>query len=260
MKLPDIIEIDAHEFSSGQIGEVSVPVSAEYSFIINLNNSPFVSIACSGTDLEHLVTGHLVTEGIIKKKSDIQDISIDFENFSINVTTSMDEEVMERLFRVHSIASGCGQGRMNDFEMEKISLSSIPHIDSETITSSMKRFLRSSETHKKTRGVHSAVLLSSRGEEIVFFDEIGRHNAVDKIIGYAADMEIPLDDKMILSTGRLSSEIALKAIHASVPFIISKASPTSLSVKIARDHNLVLIGKVRGSTFCIFNGREFIKL
>jgi FdhD protein len=258
MEPPDFIGIDAYEYSMGSVTPIDVNVSAEYPVTIMINDNPYVVIATSGSDLEALAIGHLVSEGIINSIDEIREIDIRGDRFEINIKTEINDEILERLFKVHSIASGCGHGRNASHQVDK-KIVTPPPIEAEVIISSMRTFLRSSVLHKRTRGVHSSALYTIKGDKLIFFDEIGRHNAIDKIVGYALKNNIPLTDKMIFSTGRLSSEIVYKALYASAPIIVSKASPTSLAVELARKYNIVMIGKVRSDSFCIFNGLESIK-
>ncbi len=259
--LPGIVHLKAWEYSKGEFREEEHPVSSEYPVTLKLNGNPFVSIACSGSDLEYLATGHLISEGVVERSEEIEKIEIDYERLEVNISLNMTDAVVERLFRIRSIASGCGQGSGLLPERDTGSRKERKPIvvDAEGILSCMKDFLRHSEHHKLTRGVHSAALYDLSWNRIVFFDEIGRHNAIDKIIGYASGTGTPLDDKGILSTGRLSSEIVSKAVYGSVPLLISKASPTSYSVELALRHNIVMIGKVSGSSFSIFSGRDNVK-
>ena len=259
MALPESITIATDEFSGNEMRRVDVTVSAEYLVTVKLNNNPYVSIACSGSDMEFLAVGHLISEGIVSSIKDIKKIDIDENSLEINISLVNNDELLERLFRIHSIASGCGHGRSFGIENEMPGIANLPEIEAETITSCMKRFLKSSELHMLTRGVHSAALYRNDGEEMVFFDEIGRHNAVDKILGFAAKNNIALSNTMILSTGRVSSEIIYKMVFSSAPVIVSKSSPTSLSIELAKKHNIMMIAKVRGNTFCIFQGSEKIK-
>ena len=143
-------------------------------------------------------------------------------------------------------------------EVKPSDKSKLPNVSAEIVLSYMKKFVQASDLHKLTRGVHSSVLLDLEGNEIVFVDEIGRHNAVDKIIGYAAKNSISLGDKMIFSTGRLSSEILYKTIYSGAKVIVSKAAPTSLSVELARENNIILIANVRSNRFDVLNGYENI--
>jgi FdhD protein len=124
----------------------------------------------------------------------------------------------------------------------------------------MNEFLVFSQEHKATHGVHGAALYSLEGERLAFFDEIGRHNAIDKVIGHAAVSGISLEDKMICSTGRVSSEIALKLIHARAPVLVTRASPTTLSVELLRRYNLLSIVRAVGGRFYVVNGKENILL
>jgi FdhD protein len=167
---------------------------------------------------------------------------------------------MERLFRVHTISSGCGQGGPSYAAKAKDKLeTSPPSVQAGVIIGCVTELLRTSELHKKMGGVHSAALYSTDGKRIVFFNEIGRHNAVDKLIGYAVRNSLPLGEAMLLSTGRLSSEILSKAVAAKIPVVISKASPTSLSVELASQSGIVMIGNVRGRKFRVYNGREHVQ-
>lgn len=258
MAPPELIAIDAYEYSEANIHPIEVSVSAEYAVTIKINENPYVIIASSGSDLDSLAIGHLVSEGIIDSFDEIREIDIRRDPLEINIKTEITDEILEKLFRIHSIAAGCGQGRNESPGANKKILSS-PAIDAKVIISSMRKFLRSSVLHKKTRGVHSAALYTVGGDELIFFDEIGRHNAIDKIIGHALKNNITLADKMIFSTGRLSSEIVYKTIYASAPIVVSKASPTSLAVELAKRYNIVLIGKVSSSSFCIFSGQESVR-
>jgi FdhD protein len=258
--LPVYKTIKAHVYKDNSINEREIAVGAEYSFTIKINNNPFVTIACSGSDLEELTAGLLISEGIIFNYNEITNIDVDYKNFQVNVQTIESDEVIERMFKIHSIASGCGQGKITDMEIVKNKIKNLPDIDAKIVISSLKKLLASTKLHELTRGVHSAALYSIDGNEIVFFDEIGRHNAVDKIIGHCFSKKIDLQNKMIISTGRLSSEIVLKTFNAGIPVLVSKAAPTTLSVELARKHNIILLCKVNGKGFTIFNGPEHILL
>ncbi len=259
MALPEVVTVQADDYAQGVFVSVEAPVVAEYPITLLINGSPFISIACSGTDLELLALGHLMTEGIIRSPEEIKAIKVDEDNLAIDVETGLDEELMDRLFRVHTISSGCGQGGSSYAVQTKVKVETPPSLQAAVVCSCVTEFLRTSELHKETGGVHSAALYSTIGERIIFFNEIGRHNAVDKLIGYAVRRSLPLGEAMILSTGRLSSEIISKAIAAKTPVVVSKASPTSLSVEMAKESGIVMIGNVKGRKFRVYSGREFIQ-
>jgi FdhD protein len=170
----------------------------------------------------------------------------------------MNDGMIERLFRLRSIASGCGQESATVFDGPLPPNPAIPYLRADTVLRSMKEFLRSSEAYGRTHGVHSAGLYTVEGERMAFFEEIGRHNAVDKVMGFAAKKGVPLGGTMLLSTGRLSSEIVQKAAAGPVPAIVSRAAPTSRSVEMARRQNILMVGRVRGSGFIVYHGAERI--
>ncbi len=257
MALPDHIVLRAHEYTLGDIREVELPISTEYQFTLNLNGRPYVAIACSGADLSCLAVGHLLSDGVIASSSDISDIRIDEENLLIDVVTADTDAVVERLMAVKTIASGCGQPT-GAITVPAAGNEAMPRLRADEVLACMKEFLRSSALHTLTHGVHSAALNRFSGERIAFFDEIGRHNAIDKALGYALLNGIPLYDKMITTTGRLASEIVQKIIAASVPVIVSRAVPTSRSVELARRYNVIMIGRIRTGGFHIFHGWENI--
>lgn len=256
MSLPPVIMFDCFEYSDGVLIPAQVPVSAEYHFTLAVNGSPVVSIACSGSDLEELTVGYLVSEGIITGVRDVTGIRIDEEGLRIDVTTVDDDAVLERLFRVHSVVSGCGQGRLDPVSPAKTRSQAEISLEPKEILDAVSWLLRSSDLHRETRGVHSAALFSMAGELLLSYDEIGRHNAVDKIVGAALGKGLPVNATMLVSTGRLSSEIVHKGVMAGIPAIVSKASPTSMAVELARKHGCLLVGKVRARAFVLFSGAE----
>ncbi len=260
MALPDVVLIGAHDYANDAFTSVEAPVVAEYPVTLLINGRPFISIVCSGTDLELLALGHLMAEGIIRSPEEIESIKVDEENLSIDIETGQGKELMKRLFRIHTISSGSGRSGANPGDGSTKKLESIPPaLKAPVICSCMKEFLRTSDLHRATGGVHSAALYSVVGERIVFFDEIGRHNAVDKLIGYAVRKSLDLGSVMLLSTGRLSREIISKVLAAGAPVVVSKASPTSVAVEMARESGIVMIGNVRDRQLRVYSGREYIK-
>lgn len=258
-KLPVYREYDAWEYSAGTFTSIPVRVSMEYSLALSINGNRYLSIACSGSDLRELAVGHLAAEGIIESANDIVSIDIDTGSPSVNIGTIESERMFEKLLHIRSIPSGCGsQTFVTDTRSGK-SLSQL-RLNPEIIVPLMKEFLNFSEHHKMTRGVHSAGLYTASGERLSFFDEIGRHNAVDKVIGDALLRKIPLNNKILASTGRISGEIIAKALNAGIPVVVSRSQPTSMSIELARAHGVTVIGRVRSSTFTVFNGRDTFEL
>lgn len=255
----EYIEIPCREYKEGTITDLNIPVSSEYSLLMKINGNPYVRIATSGGDLNELAAGHLFTEGIITSYKDIADITIDPDEFSVNITTIRDDSIFEKLFRLKTIASGCGSG-FEEIESNPEQLDPPSVINPSTITSSMIDFLGSSELHGLTHGVHTAALYSINGTKLKVFEEIGRHNAVDKVTGWGLTSNVDFSDTMILTTGRLSSEMLKKALSARIPLILSRSAPTTLSVELAKQMNAVMITGIRKNSFYIFNKNVEVKV
>lgn len=254
-KLPVYREYEAWEYSSGSFTLIPARVSMEYSLNLLINQNSYLTIACSGSDLGELAVGHLFSEGIIHSLDEIAGIDVDDSFPSVNITAIESEQMIEKLLRIRSIPSGCGSQGIGEHQCSDRFISHI-QLRAEIVLPLMKEFLNFSEHHKITRGVHSAALYTTEGERLSFFDEIGRHNAVDKVLGDALLRQIPLQDKILASTGRISGEIVVKALNARIPVVISRSQPTSISIDLARTHGLVLIGRVRATSFAVFNGME----
>jgi FdhD protein len=255
--LPQTITISAHRYGPGGFEPVELQVSAEYHMTFQVNGRPYLVVACSGSDLEILAAGHLLSEGIIMSRDEIERIEVDEEKMSVNVVTAPGTEVMGRLFRVRTMVSGCAGGGTGA-GCRGVTLPAVSGIDPAVIMDSAKEFLGLSAIHRSTHGVHSAALYDIGGRRIAFYDEIGRHNAVDKLLGLVLTEGIGLERAMLFSTGRISSEIVSKVAAARIPVLVTRAAPTSMAVGMAREIGLVLVTGVRRDAFYVINGVESI--
>jgi FdhD protein len=255
--LQKIVIVKAHRHTAAGMEPVDLPVSAEYTIVLLLNGRPCLSVACSGSDLENLAVGHLVSEGIILSYGEIDRVEVDEKNMTVNVIFAAGTDVFGRLIKIRTLVSGCS-GSDSGSAAGSVSSRELPRLDPAVIHASVKEFLGLSETYRLTHGVHSAALYDTKGTMLAFYDEIGRHNAVDKLIGYAMARGLPLTRAMLLSTGRISSEIALKAAAANIPAIVTRAAPTSKGVELARRNNIILVTGVRKDSFYVHHGVEHI--
>lgn len=230
----------------------------EYPFTIFLNNKELLTLLCTQKALYYLVVGFLISEGIIEKKEDILDMKIDEVKGVAYVETSKDKSLIEKLYGKRTLTSGCGKGTVfynvvDSFKSKKIKGDF--KLELENIPQMMRDFNRHSQMFLETGGVHSCAL--SDGEKnIISADDIGRHNALDKTIGEAVCKDIDLSNKIVLTTGRISSEILIKIAKRGIPAIISKSAPTKLAVDIAKDLNITVIGFARGIKMNIYTNYE----
>jgi FdhD protein len=236
------------------IEEVTDQVASEIGFTLNVNEKQVVTLLCTPSELDAMAIGFLLSEGILKKRESLLDVQVDEKMFTVSVILKDLPDDIDAIFNKKTITSGCGQGiTYTDAE----SLKNLPpnrsilQVSPEKIRRMLKEFRTSSDLFTKTGGVHSAALVDK--EKIILFSEdIGRHNAVDKLLGKAFLTGIPIDDKILLSSGRISGEIMTKVIRNRIPILISRTAPTCMSITYAEDHGVTLIGFARGNRMNVY--------
>lgn len=248
------MKIDILRITDGKTKKATDSVAEEGTLTIYLEDKEFISILCSPKDIKELVIGFLFSSGVINLFSDIKKIWVNEKNLTVGVELRNPKNVSFRM--VHT--SGCGKGMV--FEMPSISSGKINpgvKITAQKILCLMNEFQNMSSEFKKTGGVHSAGF--SNGKKIVFFNEdIGRHNAVDKITGKALIKNTALKKMVLFTSGRVSSEIVQKVLRASVYIIVSRSAPTLEAVKLCKEKNITLIGFARGKRMNVYSSENRI--
>jgi len=229
-------------------GKIEDTVVREFPLTIFLNNKELVTLLCSPADLKYLVVGFLLSEGLIKGKGDIKNIIVDDQRGVVRVETKEEKEPVDELIFKRFITSGCGRGTSFYSAADvqgQAKIESQIKISALEVFSLVKEFQHYSQIYRITGGVHSAALCDTTNI-LVFADDIGRHNAIDKIFGQCLLEDIPTNDRIVLTSGRVSSEILLKVAKRNIPIIISKSVSTNLALRLANDLGITLIGSVRG--------------
>jgi FdhD protein len=244
------------------IGESTDQVAAEIGFTLNANNKQIVTLLCTPAELDAMAIGFLLSEGILKNRESLLDVQVDEKTFTVSVTLANLPDDIDKTFHQKTVTSGCGHGitftdvaGLKDLAPNK----SLISISAEEIQNLLKEFRSTSQLFMKTGGVHSAALAARKGIHL-FAEDIGRHNAVDKLIGKAFLHGIPVEDKILLSSGRISGEIMTKVIRSRIPIIISRTAPTCMSITYAEDHGITLIGFARGNRMNIYTHPQRIIL
>lgn len=220
-------------------------VTTEFPLTIILNNRELVTLLCSPSELDYLAVGFLSSEGLLKGKDDIKKVLIDDAKGVVRVETREEKELADLFKRF--ITSGCGRGASfySAADIQQAKIESKITVSAAEIFSLVKEFQHRSLTYRATGGVHSAALCDTKSI-LLFSEDIGRHNAVDKIFGRCIMQGMPTDNQIILTSGRISSEILFKVAKRNIPVLVSISAPTNLGVKLAADLGITLIGFVRG--------------
>jgi len=249
-------------FKGDQVEEATDQVASEVGFSLRVNDRQVVTLLCSPSELEAMAIGFLLSEGLLKERSALMDIQVNEKEFTVAVTLKGLHENIDDAFHKKTITSGCGRGitftNASDLKSLPANRTDLA-VSREEIMQLMKKFRSISRLFLETGGVHSAAL-ADRAEILLFSEDIGRHNAVDKLIGKAFLQGTPVSDKILLSSGRISGEIMTKVIRNRIPVLISRTAPTCMSITYAEDHGVTLVGFARGDRMNIYTHPQRIYL
>ena len=243
-------------FKQDTVQAVEGAVIEEGRICIFLNGQELASIMCTPHHLDELAIGFLRSEELIHSLADIQVLTISDSQTCVDVWLK-DVTVKPPARRI--ITSGCGGGvTFDDLHSEVIPLNTSTTISLPQVTLLMKKLYQAGTLYRDVQGVHTSAL--SDGQELLLVaDDVGRHNTIDRLWGRALQHELATEGRILLSTGRISSEMLAKAVKMRVPIVISRTSPTSLSVELARRANVTLIGYARADSLRVYSAPDRVQ-
>ncbi len=230
-------------------------VASELPIRLVLNNEPFVTLLCTPAEIRELTVGFLLSEGLLRDYAAIKKIEVNEREAMVLIELSDLPPDFSKLFEKRTISSGCGKGVT--FTNYRTPPDKRIRVKGRLTTiNDIRRLLGTFRTISKlyleTGGVHSAAL--SDGKEILLFaEDIGRHNAVDKLIGKAFLHSLSVEDKILFTSGRVTSEIVTKAGRSRFPILISRAAPSCMAISYAEDMGITLVGFARGDRMNIYS-------
>ncbi len=243
-------DIPCDRFSDEGWTRTAVPVPEEASVVLYVNQQELVTIMCTPSKLNCLVFGFLYAEGIISGLEDVASMRVCDDESEVDVRL-MNAEYKAPTLR--TLTSGCGGGAA--FNVAAMKVESDLVVTPADVFSLMKQFQEKMELYRLSGGVHASALCDAR-DLLVVSEDIGRHNTLDKILGECLLMGIPTRDRLLLSTGRVSSEMLIKASRMQVPIVVSRTSPTGRAVSLARDLGIALVGYARGNRLSVYSHPE----
>ncbi len=222
-------------------------VAEEKRLRILVNGKEALKMYCSPVMIRELVAGFLMTEGTINGNWCAERMSIQYGEDIIVDVPAEGRVSLEG----GAITSGCAGGVTFERPLEDNVIETDIKIEKDKLRDLFHEFQKKSGLYNITGCIHSAAV--SDGEYILAFGEdIGRHNAVDKVVGYCFIEDIPLQDKIMLVSGRLSSEMAAKCSKWNIPIVVSRAAPTALAIDIAEKRGITMVGFMRGKRLNIY--------
>ena len=252
--LAEVERVPISRFTKSEKGSADDVVVREFPLTIILNNQELVTLLCTPSHLDYLAIGFLSSEGLLKSRDEIKKKTIDEKRGIVRVETNEEAKQVGELVFKRLITSGCGRGASfysaADVMGQK-KVESKTSISATEVLELVREFQQRSEIFRATGGVHSAALCDTKSI-LIFSEDIGRHNAIDKIFGECILNDISTDGRIIITSGRVSSEILLKVAKKNIPLLVSKSAPTNMGVKLAVDLGVTLIGFVRGKRMNVY--------
>jgi len=252
------VEINLTRIKGNKREEISDLVVRETTFTVLLNKKKLATLNCSPEKYKYLGLGFLYTTGILQKKEDIISLDINekqgFMDIEIKDVSLSSEDIINSNLWIGSYQ------QPEEQEETSLSVDNSLKISSNLIYSLISEMQERANFFKLTGGVHSCALADINGSVILFSEDISRYNSIDKILGEAFVNDITTEDKIILTSCRITSGILRKIIIGKLPVVISRAAPTDLAIKLAKRADITLVGFVRGERMNIYTHPQRIEV
>ncbi len=234
----------ARFFQDGRFEDTEVDVSQEELVTVYLNSLKFISLFVLPRDLIELAVGFVVTEGIAEY-DEIIGVSVDGNRINVALKSKQNIDLLTELR-----SSGCS----GVIQPNPPPVNSKKTFNAGAIVKSLNSLDKNAVEWKRTGGTHTACLMDDVGRCLKSFEDVGRHNALDKVVGWAKTEKQTLDDKFVLFSGRLSSGIVSKAARARIPMVVSNTSALSKAIEVAETLNITLVGFARQNRLTVYAG------
>ncbi|WP_394554275.1 formate dehydrogenase accessory sulfurtransferase FdhD [Priestia aryabhattai] len=249
-------------FKNGEMESVEDKIVTEFPVTVKINEEEFVTMVCSPQYIEDMVVGYLASEGVIREYKDIKNIWVQEKEGYVHVTIDKLNPYFQNLQNKRYITSCCGASRqgfvfINDALTAKKMNDISVELSIKDCFQLMNKLQQSAATFQETGGVHNAAICDKNGFMLSRMD-IGRHNALDKLYGYCLKHHISIRDKVVVFSGRISSEILLKVAKIGCEVVLSKSAPTELALNLAEELRITTVGFIRSDSLNIYTCPERI--
>ena len=234
-------------------------VVTEKPLTVFLNSQEIVTLMTIGDEPELLAVGFLLNQNMLRRGDKISGIDYE-EDLDVVVVRTDQETDFEKVLKKKTITSGCAQGTVFGDLMDKlssISLSSSERLRTSWLYELSKKINNTPSIYLEAGAIHGCVLCK-QNHPLIYMEDVGRHNAIDKIAGYMFLNKIEPIDKIFYTTGRLTSEMVIKTVQMRIPILVSRSGFTAWGVELAREAGLTLVGRAKGRRFIVLSGTERI--
>jgi FdhD protein len=256
------VNITKLDLPTGKAQKIVDYVAEEKPLYLFVNSTFWATILCSPTNLKELAVGHLLSEGILESIEEIKEVVLKESESTcvVKLKTGVNVEDRVKLSRLHTrvIPSACGSGSPYQYTGKIPRVESNLQVKAQVVFDSVNQLNFKAQGFRQTGGLHVAAIYSWDGSLVALAEDVGRHNAVDKVIGIAALNNMDFRTCFLALSGRMSGDVAFKAAKVGLPIVASLAAALSSGVAMAESANLTLAGFVRGKRMNIYTSPERI--
>ena len=256
------VNITKIDLSTGKSSKKTDYVAEEIPFQLFINTTFWATILCTPTNLKELAVGHLLSEGIIKSIGEIEDVILkEKENTcTIKLKPNINVDNRVQISRLHArvIASACGSDSPYQYKGKTPWVESNLTVKAQVIFDSVNQLNSKAEGFRQTGGLHVAAIYMDDGTLVSLAEDVGRHNAVDKVIGIAALGKVDFNGCFVALSGRISGDVAFKAAKVGLPIVASLSAALSSGIATAKESNVTIAGFVRGKRLNVYTFPERI--
>jgi FdhD protein len=244
-------------------GEVlTSPIAGEHPLTIYIDKREVVTLMTLGQNPEALALGYLRNQRLAQSVAEIEAVQVDWETNAVAITTRRGIKGLRERMKKRTVTTGCGQGTVFGDLMEEIDavqLRDDVRLEEETLYALLDAIRRHETVYKSAGAVHGCAL--AEGARILYFvEDVGRHNAVDAIAGQMWLDGVDGSDKLFYTTGRLTSEMVIKAAQMRIPFLVSRSGLTQMGFEVANKVGITMFGRAVNRHYLLFTGRQrFVK-
>jgi len=245
---------------------LATPIAGEHPLTLYLDKREIVTLMTLGQAPEALAVGYLRNQRLVRSIDEIAAVQVDWETSAVAVTTRSGLDNLDEKMSKRTVTTGCGQGTVfGDLmeEIDEVRLRDDIALTEEALYALLDAVRRHETIYKSAGAVHGCALAAQHGAEaeiLMFVEDVGRHNAVDAIAGRMWLEDLDGSDKVFYTTGRLTSEMVIKAAQMQIPFLVSRSGLTRMGHDIARRTGITMIGRAVNKHYLLFTGRHrFVK-
>jgi FdhD protein len=234
-----------------------VAVAGESPLTLYVDGREIVTLMTLGTHPEALALGYLRTQRFVEQLEDIRSVTVCWETESVRIDTYRGVDGWDEKLKRRTVTTGCGQGTVFSCTLDKLYDVRLPTVSlrQSTIYRLLDNIRSQNEVYKRAGAVHGCALCQD-AEPLLFVEDVGRHNAADAIAGYMWLDHLGGGDKLFYTTGRLTSEIVMKAALMGIPILLSRSGVTQMGLELAQELGVTMVARAKGQHFLVYTGAD----